>query len=635
MDVTPIALQTQRETQAASAAAAAVSGDKDGSFARMVDRLTRRSDETEQGASAKPRAETAERSREDRRAQRADTTRRSGADRQASRADEPERTDAPVRARTDKTAAPADAAPPAENEAAPVPAGETPDTARDSKAETAAPAKNETRPARPNRPRKDGSTVSDTLLAPGTPLGADAVAEIEDAAMPQTGDTAEVPGETVTADATPMETEAVPATTVPEETVVATVVPPPPPPPAAVAASTAASPVLPEAEPVEDVPALAAIPPADPALAETPEPVETPDPATENAAPKADDAETSKAPAPNAPLETAKTPAGKTGRKDDAERALAAAVPMTAAAVQTAPATEAVAPARDADTKPAKNGGDAVAATPLAAVADDAKAPAESAPAERQPAEGTNKAQAASSGTASNDGQPPQSDSGNDAGRQPAASTAATPGVTAGKAVPDAATPVAAPTAPTETASSADAPITGIAGAGAANAAHGADGLTHVAMARSARGAATPAAVPDQLSASIRHNVKAGNDSFSIQLRPDELGRVDIRLEIGQDGRVSANVAVERPQTLELLMRDQRGLERALQDAGLKTDSQSLSFSLRDGSPSQDGGEGRQTSQGGGRGSRGRLAAEDPSAQAASTANYTVSLAPGRVDVHV
>lgn len=40
-------------------------------------------------------------------------------------------------------------------------------------------------------------------------------------------------------------------------------------------------------------------------------------------------------------------------------------------------------------------------------------------------------------------------------------------------------------------------------------------------------------------------------------------------------------VTVERPETLELLQRDARGLERALQDAGLRTDSGSLNFNLR------------------------------------------------------
>jgi len=40
-------------------------------------------------------------------------------------------------------------------------------------------------------------------------------------------------------------------------------------------------------------------------------------------------------------------------------------------------------------------------------------------------------------------------------------------------------------------------------------------------------------------------------------------------------------VLAERPETLEMLQRDARGLERALQDAGLKTESGGLSFGLR------------------------------------------------------
>ena len=42
-----------------------------------------------------------------------------------------------------------------------------------------------------------------------------------------------------------------------------------------------------------------------------------------------------------------------------------------------------------------------------------------------------------------------------------------------------------------------------------------------------------------------------------------------------------AVVNVERPETLELLQRDAAGLRQALQDAGLSTDSNSLSFNLR------------------------------------------------------
>ena len=49
---------------------------------------------------------------------------------------------------------------------------------------------------------------------------------------------------------------------------------------------------------------------------------------------------------------------------------------------------------------------------------------------------------------------------------------------------------------------------------------------------------------------------------------------------------------VERSETLDLLQRDARSLERALNDAGLKADSGSLEFNLRgDGDAQAEGGE--------------------------------------------
>ena len=63
---------------------------------------------------------------------------------------------------------------------------------------------------------------------------------------------------------------------------------------------------------------------------------------------------------------------------------------------------------------------------------------------------------------------------------------------------------------------------------------------------------------------------------------PAELGRVDVELKISGDGSVRAHLAVERTETLDMLMRDQRGLERALDAAGLKLESGSVQLSLRD-----------------------------------------------------
>lgn len=71
----------------------------------------------------------------------------------------------------------------------------------------------------------------------------------------------------------------------------------------------------------------------------------------------------------------------------------------------------------------------------------------------------------------------------------------------------------------------------------------------------------------------------AGARRFDIRLDPPELGRIDVRLDVNTDGRAQAQLSADKPQTLDLLQRDHRTLERALKDAGL--DLGSMSFSLK------------------------------------------------------
>ncbi|HEU5019992.1 MAG TPA: flagellar hook-length control protein FliK [Pseudolabrys sp.] len=74
----------------------------------------------------------------------------------------------------------------------------------------------------------------------------------------------------------------------------------------------------------------------------------------------------------------------------------------------------------------------------------------------------------------------------------------------------------------------------------------------------------------------------AGKNHFEIRLDPPELGRIDVRLDVDKDGRITSHVIADRKDTLNLLQRDASGLQRALQDAGLKTADSGLQFSLRD-----------------------------------------------------
>jgi len=80
----------------------------------------------------------------------------------------------------------------------------------------------------------------------------------------------------------------------------------------------------------------------------------------------------------------------------------------------------------------------------------------------------------------------------------------------------------------------------------------------------------------------IAKQANLGVNRFQIRMDPPELGRIEVKLEFGRDGRMTANLIVERAETLDLLIRDARALERALAGSGLNTDKDSLSFSLKD-----------------------------------------------------
>jgi flagellar hook-length control protein FliK len=85
----------------------------------------------------------------------------------------------------------------------------------------------------------------------------------------------------------------------------------------------------------------------------------------------------------------------------------------------------------------------------------------------------------------------------------------------------------------------------------------------------------------------IAAHARDGKNHFEIRLDPPELGRIDVRLHIDHDGQVTSHLRVDRAETLDLLRRDAPSLERALQDAGLKTSDSGLQFSLRHQNSSQ------------------------------------------------
>jgi flagellar hook-length control protein FliK len=134
-----------------------------------------------------------------------------------------------------------------------------------------------------------------------------------------------------------------------------------------------------------------------------------------------------------------------------------------------------------------------------------------------------------------------------------------------------------------------------------------------------------------QVAVAVARAVEDGVDRISIKLQPPELGRIDVRLDLGTDGRVQAVILAERPATLEILQRDARDLERALNNAGLDAGNGGLSFGLR-----SNNGNG----QGGGHGPAGHDRRAMPETQPGDTPPAPFqrpnrAAGDGRLDIHV
>jgi len=144
----------------------------------------------------------------------------------------------------------------------------------------------------------------------------------------------------------------------------------------------------------------------------------------------------------------------------------------------------------------------------------------------------------------------------------------------------------------------------------------------------------------EQVAVQIKKGAAEGIDKISIRLDPGNLGNVEIKMEVGHDGRLMAVIAADKPETLQMLQKDAASLEQSLRDAGLKTDQQSLSFSLRDQNQAQAGRDGREGGAGYGR-QRNRGADEyaetgriDP-AQVAAAQAQRAAAARGGLDIKI
>lgn len=94
-------------------------------------------------------------------------------------------------------------------------------------------------------------------------------------------------------------------------------------------------------------------------------------------------------------------------------------------------------------------------------------------------------------------------------------------------------------------------------------------------------GRSVPAATTQMVALQIQRNIAAKMETFTLQLQPAELGRLDVRMKFDKDGNMKAHLTAERPETLAMLQKDQAQLQRTLQQAGIDVDDNSLSFDLR------------------------------------------------------
>tara|TARA_R110002073_G_scaffold40365_4_gene114281 strand:+ start:5623 stop:7536 length:1914 start_codon:yes stop_codon:yes gene_type:complete len=90
-----------------------------------------------------------------------------------------------------------------------------------------------------------------------------------------------------------------------------------------------------------------------------------------------------------------------------------------------------------------------------------------------------------------------------------------------------------------------------------------------------------PNSPAEQIKLAISRQASLGQNSFTLSLKPAELGQVDIKMDFQADGRMTTTITVDNEKTLNMLQKDQSGLERALNNAGFDASGNNLNFTLK------------------------------------------------------
>ena len=97
----------------------------------------------------------------------------------------------------------------------------------------------------------------------------------------------------------------------------------------------------------------------------------------------------------------------------------------------------------------------------------------------------------------------------------------------------------------------------------------------------SSQGALAPNAnLQEQVAFSIKNNAPKGKSEINLQLRPDSLGRLNIKIDINKEGQTFVVVTAERTETRDLLQKDSQQLMELLEQSDLDISDDNMSYSL-------------------------------------------------------
>lgn len=88
--------------------------------------------------------------------------------------------------------------------------------------------------------------------------------------------------------------------------------------------------------------------------------------------------------------------------------------------------------------------------------------------------------------------------------------------------------------------------------------------------------------VVEQVKVNITKSAVKGVDKIDIHLKPEDLGQIEIKMQLSKNGKLQAEIVASRPETMEMLQKEAQSLQKAFNDAGFQTDDNSFSFTYRD-----------------------------------------------------